>query len=64
MKTYLKAIQGHIRKEYKGDEKTNGFPWLTQMIKNHGYWIRRDSAKYVSGKLGIQFHQLEYYCDM
>eukprot|EP00978_Attheya_sp_CCMP212_P039681 scaffold208649_cov24-Attheya_sp.AAC.2 len=70
MQTYLKAVQGRLKLETSGNAtgqclNGNG-TWLMLMehLKGNDWWLRKEKAQWVCGKLHVQFSEPEYYRDI
>jgi hypothetical protein len=66
MQTYLKAVQGRLKSETSGNATGQGLngAWLIEHLKGNNWWLRKERAKWVCGKLHVQFSEPEYYRDI
>ena len=66
MQTYLKAVQGRLKSETSGNATGQGLngAWLIEHLKGNNWWLRNERAKWVCGKLHVQFSEPEYYRDI
>jgi len=59
MAALLPAIYGAISIGKKGEMAG----WLREYLDMNGWWVRACAAKYLCGKLKIEFHESAYYMD-
>jgi hypothetical protein len=64
MKEYMQAIMKQYQTEDSQNFDPNGCAWLKDYLNDHGYHIRAECVHLVCKKLGIQFHEQEYYRDI
>jgi hypothetical protein len=57
----MEKILGRIRDELSKHFHAFSVPWLTEYLRKHGWWIRKDGLPYIAKELGFKLTQLDHY---